>query len=120
MRFLTIAVNDQLGDPIGDIYDMAEVEELDGIGHIFSINQRLTAAGTYSDPVGDWADGTTVAVNDPSVGTWPNQPLLPLPSSKVRTITQNISVDIYQFPLSPGVVNRKVTMALPSSVTISW
>src|SRR5262249_943475 len=51
-RFLTIKVLDQFGDLLGDIYKDAEVEENDGLGHVFSINSPLTASGTYADAAG--------------------------------------------------------------------
>jgi hypothetical protein len=113
IKFLTITVQDQFGDPVGDLYQGATVSENGGT----SINQPLSAASTYQDPVGVFASGGVVAAGSAAATAWPTQPVLPIPT---LNITQNIPVEVDGFALSPAIVNRNVSSAPPSTVTITW
>jgi hypothetical protein len=115
VRFLNILVWDQFGDTIGTLYAGAAVTELGGI----AINQNLTAASTYSDPVGFFFVPVIAVVpaGSPAALAWPTQPLAPM---QARTATQNISVQIDGFALTPAIVNRGVTATPPNTVTITW
>ena len=117
-RFLTITVLDQLGDPLGDLYQGAEVEE-NLFGTVVSINQYLTATGTYSDPVGAFVRGNTVPNGDPSIADWlkPGATMRPLTA---QSEPQTIAVSVNQFPLTPSVAGRTWTATPPNSITISW
>src|SRR5262249_41451642 len=117
-RRLTITVVDQFGDPLGDLYKDAEVEEI-LFGIVVSINSPLSNSGTYTDPVGYLITSRVVAKNDPAVGTWldPTTALLPLTQD---SLTDNIDVSVDQFPLSPSIVGRRKSATPPSSVTIVW
>lgn len=119
-RFLTITVLDQFGDLIGSTYEGAEVSEFvsaDNSWH--TINQVLTASSSYSDPVGTREICCTAAAGSSQAQSWPSQPTLPLTQN--GSATQNIAVRVDGFDLSPGIVNRTLTVvSSPSSVTISW
>lgn len=115
VRFLNIIVWDQFGDTIGTLYAGAAVTEHGGI----PINQNLTAASTYSDPVG-FLFAPAVAIvpaGSPAALAWPTRPLEPM---QAQTATQNISVEIDGFALAPAIVNRRVTATPPTTITIVW
>ena len=74
-RRLTITVVDQFGDPLGDLYKDAEVEEI-LFGIVVSINSPLSNSGTYTDPVGYKMDGNQL-VWDRTLGRPFNDVALP-------------------------------------------
>lgn len=117
-RFLNITVKDQFGDLIGDLYQGASITE----GGI-PINQSLSAASTYSDPVGPvFAKSPDIAVTVVPRGSadataWSSQPLVPM---QFRSTTQNIPVEVDRFSLHPAIENRQVTATQPNTVTITW
>jgi hypothetical protein len=117
-RFLTITVLDQFGDPLGNLYQNAEVEE-NIFGTLVSINSPLSATGTYSDPVGAVLHGNKVAKGDPSIADWlkPDAAKLPLMADSEP---QTIAVSVDQFALTPSVAGRTWTATPPNSITISW
>ncbi len=114
VRFLNILVHDQFGDTIGTLYAGAAITERG-----FAINQNLTAASTYSDPVGFFFVPLVAIVpaGSPAAIAWPTQPLLPMDA---RTATQNIPVEVDGFALTPAIVNRRVTATPPNGITITW
>lgn len=117
-RVLTITVWDQFGEPIGDIYQGAAVSEDDPSGGTHPLNQLLTAASTYSDPVGTAAINSVVTAGSPDALAWPSQPQMPLTLSGSFPATLNVYVD--GFLLNPAIVSRTLTFSPPNSVTITW
>jgi hypothetical protein len=119
VRFLTITVQDQCNNLIGDLYAGARVTETHETAMV-DINQPLTASSTYSDPAGVMNDqgGAVVPRDDPAATGWPTWPLLPMPALDV---TQNVAVQVDGFALAPAIVGRRV-VASPSAntVTITW
>jgi hypothetical protein len=121
-RVLTITVWDKWNHAIGDLYGGAEISE--NLGSITAtINQFLSSASTYSDPVG-YAEPRTsgpsvVAAGSADAVAWPSAPQVPLQGT-VGPSAQNIDVFVDGFPLNPAIVNRTVTVSPPSSVTITW
>jgi hypothetical protein len=111
-RILTITVHDQFGDGLGDVYDGAVVSE----GGL-DINRRLTATGTYSDPVGIARLRGVFAKTSQTAKDWPTDPLLPFPNASIDT---SRAVEIDGFSLNPAVVNRTATWTNPSTLTITW
>ena len=119
LRFLTITVCDQFGGLIGDLYQGAELSENDTFFGVISINQPLTVSSTYSDPVGTREVCCAVASGSAEAMAWPTQPQLPLTQN--ASVTQNISVYVDGFALSPAIANRVVTVhSSPVSVTVTW
>lgn len=120
VKFLTITVNDQFNDPLGDLYAGASVSETAAGAGDVPINQNLTAAGTYSDPVGlaGFPPVRVVPAGSPAALAWPGAAPAPLPVTP--TIRQDIAVQVDTFPLDPAIVNRQVTPTPPATVTIVW
>lgn len=128
LRNLTISVLDKWNNPVGDLYQGAEITE--GVSStVIKINQFLTSSSTYSDPVG-FGEGTTVVnANDPMVTAWPSQPKIPLRNG-TQSGTQNLAVFVDGFRLNPdpaisnrvvtGVGNGNSVASPPVSVTILW
>jgi len=117
---LTITVEDQLGNTLHAIYGGAPVTE-----NGEPINQTMTLAGTYSDPVGNgWTAAVVPAENppgtpNPEIAAFLGSPVSPAPSG---TAVQNFPVEIeghLLFP-NPAVVNRSVTTSPPNNLKIEW
>lgn len=113
---LTVQVEDQLKMPCGDIYAGSEITESES-----PINQQLTAASTYSDPVGIlflkdgqngfWPPGS------PQAQAWPTDP--PAPAQNVtRDISRAVEVD--GFVLEGGTGPRTATLTSAGLLTINW
>jgi hypothetical protein len=56
-HWLTVVVKDQFGHALTDLYTGVEVQELLPAGTPKRINQQLSSAGTYQDPVGVYRIG---------------------------------------------------------------
>jgi hypothetical protein len=131
IRNLTIAVTDQFGDSIGDIYTGAEItERLANSVTPVKLNQSLTTSSTYTDPVGGFPrSGIVIPANDPRINTWPSQPKIPAPSgTNTNPQTFSVFVDGFRLNPDPAVNNRTITVvgdghsvtSPPVSVTITW
>jgi hypothetical protein len=119
-RVLTITVLDQFGDTIGGLYQGAKITELLVEPKFRPTNQDLTAASTYSDPVGAFFTPpvSQVPANSPEANAWPSQPhVLPVQPDSGGS---NPLVRVDGFLLNPGVVNRTVVITPPSTLTITW
>jgi hypothetical protein len=116
VRYLTITVKDQFNNLIGDIYAGAVVTETIGAANV-TINQPLTSASTYSDPVGLGIQHSIVDATSTAAANWPAQPLQPMVSASA---TQNIPVQVDGFILVPAISARTWTTTAPSTLTISW
>jgi hypothetical protein len=116
MRTLTITVKDQFNGLIGDLYEGAEVTETVGTSNV-TIKQYLTAASTYSDPVGLGITFDIVDANSATAQGWPTQPLQPMVSA---SSIQDIPVQVDGFTLVPGISIRTWSTVPPSTVTITW
>ena len=92
---LTIGVNDQFNQPLDAMYEGAEVKEQVN-GNWRSINQSLSASGTYEDPVG-WimsANPVLVPRNSDEAAAWPTEPTLTIPAA--QNFIQNIPVTVWE------------------------
>jgi len=112
LRFVNVVVWDRFNEPIGTIYQGAEVFE--GV----TINQFLSANSTYLDPVGFVEIDSIVQAGSAAAQAWPSQPLIPL--QHTGSTVQNIAVQVDGFALNPAIVNRTVTLNPPNSITITW
>lgn len=114
----TITVRDQFGAPLDAMYQGSPVSELRGT---LTINQNITAQGTYSDPVGVTADRPQPPPNDvpaADVPAWLAAPRRPIP---VGSHVQNVEVQVGGHPMHPGVRGRVVTSAdNPPRIRIQW
>lgn len=115
-RFLTITVKDQCNNLVGDVYTGANVTETVGTSNV-SINQQLTSASTYSDPVGGLRTFSIVQRGSAAALGWPEQPLQPMVSGSE---TQYIAVQVDGFTLVPGIADRTWTATPPNTLTITW
>jgi hypothetical protein len=116
-QWLTITVNDQFGNTLGDLYTGQPVLEYI-FGGWYPINQSLSGAGTYLDPVSSFRTmGSLVDPNSPAAIAWPTKPKL-----AVMTInyTQNIPVKVAGHQLNTGIVNRRLVVDGNRKVTITW
>jgi Glucodextranase, domain B/PKD domain/Viral BACON domain/Carboxypeptidase regulatory-like domain len=121
---LTITVQDQFGLSIGDIYQGAPVAETSAqIPNQTGINQTITAAGSYTDPVGvgdclGYPICVIVNQNSQQAKQWPNSPLqLMLATNQ----PQNYSVYVDTIQLNTGIVNRQVvTDPSNNTITVTW
>ncbi len=108
-HWMTLQVLDQFGDSIDDLYENAVVEEQLG-GVWGSINQPVSATGTYLDPVGHPARAFGYFdENGIEALTWPDaSPLMWSLAGMNRTITNlvDVPVRIDGFGLSPGLEGR--------------
>lgn len=87
IRYLNVIVKDQFGENIGSLYQGAEVAEY--VNFLWRpINQSLTAASTYADPVGEIIV-YGYALRESSIAQqWTTQPLQPMvEGSETRTVT---------------------------------
>jgi len=119
ITYQTITVDDQLGNTLNAIYGGSPVTEYGGV----AINQLMTAAGTYSDPVGNRRIAGVVPAENPP-GT-PNPAIAvflasPVPAAPASTVVQNIPVEVAGHSLNPAVVNRQVTTSPPNNLQIVW
>jgi len=127
VRFLTVTVHDQFDDSLGDIYVNAEVSEVAGDGNYHSINQPLSASGTYLDPVGPSIGIRYVAAGSSEANNWPSAAKNPAPSG-CNAETADVPVKVDGFLLNPSVETRTAnlcgngssTTSPPVTLTISW
>ena len=113
---MTIQINDQFGDPLDQVYEGTKVEErLEGPpGEMtwVNINQNITAAGSYQDPVGVFQvrlddDGNPAYIFDagsPIVDAWLSDPLPDMPLDPLNP--QNFPVKVAG--ISVGTIKRQV------------
>jgi len=120
VHWLTIPVADQFGNTLAPYYQGAEVTEAQ---NEFSINQQISAFGTYQDPVG-WPIDRPGQSNFPATHAtalaWPGEDPLPLPDTDR---TQNIIVQVggHELQPVPAIANRRViTTAATNNVQIIW
>ncbi len=128
VTFLTIPVNDQFGKRLDKIYKGTAVTEHNNQ----PINQQMTAAGTYQDPVGSYRipggnsevpktipdpQNPSQQIPNPVVTNFVNGQALPI---YVFSQTQNIRVQVGGHELDPAVVNRKMEATAPNKIKITW
>ena len=118
-RTLTITVNDQFGDKLDAIYAGAPVTEGGN-----PINQQMTAAGTYDDPVGAQSLALNAQVPEDEQRYWLQVARVLSPETDQTT---NIPVEVGGHSLDPAIVNRRVQFThLPGppvprgNLTITW
>ncbi|MFA7160397.1 MAG: hypothetical protein WC299_13945 [Kiritimatiellia bacterium] len=119
ITYQTITVDDQFGNTLNAIFSGSPVTEYGGV----AINQLMTAAGTYSDPVGNGIIAGVVPAENPP-GT-PNPVIAvflasPVPPAPASTVVQNIPVEVGGHSLNPAVVSRQVTTSPPNNLQIVW
>ncbi len=128
LRNLSITVCDQFGDLIGSLYQGAEISEFASCAlQYLSINQQLSSASTYIDPVGWGTYGVTVAAGSSQATNWPSAGKVAA-SIGCLTGNQTIDVKVDGFLLTPSIVNRTVdicgngsaTTSPPVTLTITW
>jgi hypothetical protein len=117
MRFLTLTVHDQFDDSLGDVYLNAEVSELWEVDNQYhSINQPLSATGTYLDPVGRPIGTRIVDAGSSDANNWPSAAKIAAPSGCDAELS-DIQVKVDGFSLNPAIVNRSITLCGDSSST---
>lgn len=128
LRNLSITVCDQFGDLIGNLYQGAEISEFaDCASQYLSINQQLSSASTYIDPIGIGTHGVIVAAGSNAANDWPSAAKVAV-GNGCGTDTQNIPVKVDGFLLTPSIVNRSLmicgngsaTTSPPVTITITW
>jgi len=117
---LIVTVEDQFGDILDELYEDAPVEEFIVVEELFErawhrINQSLSAAGTYLDPVGFPARGPQVPRRDRSVLQWARQPLIPLAPGGQR---QSLPVKVGGHFV--GTIVRDVIETPPANIQVIW
>jgi hypothetical protein len=113
----TITVLDQFGNTLNSIYQGSPVSEAGGIG----INQYLSAAGTYLDPVGVLTNApppNNLQSTDPRVAAFLAG--TPLPLVPVTGMQQNIQVQVAGQAMHPGVRSRTVSAQAPNLISVQW
>jgi hypothetical protein len=131
----TITVADQFGDIIHPVYGGAKVYEYfpDQNGWTY-INQRLSAVGTYEDPVGFVKNVKTPngqdllepyyispGVINPNIQAWSKQTSLPaVIHINKTTINGDVKVKIDEHILEPSIENRLVYFSPPDQIMILW
>lgn len=121
-HWLTISVNDQFGSTLDRAYEgVAVAESFDGTP--LPMNQKITALGTYRDPVGVMKTESNVPLSDNNpqeallIAQWPKEQPLPIPALRIN---QNIGVIIGGHSLLTGIIDRSVTSEASGNVTIVW
>lgn len=123
-HWLTIAVNDQFGDRLDNVYAGVKVEEYDG-GNWRYIFQNMTSNGTYQDPVGVTTDKSpgpaNVSRGSAAAMNWPNDATMPITVPSEPLVQEmRIKVGGHELRPVPAIQNRKVTVAVPNIVNITW
>jgi hypothetical protein len=119
---LNVLVWDKWMHPIGDLYSGANIVEIIGPLEL-DIGVTLTSSSAYPDRVGnsisrDFPFNFNYDPDDPIAKTWLADS--PKPMLAGASATQNISVKVDGFALSPAVANRTVTTTPPNTLVITW
>jgi GT2 family glycosyltransferase len=120
IQWLPIAVNDQFGIRLHNMYSGAKVEERADDGNWYTINQPMSSAGLYLDPVFAFEPrpNSDVLANSQDAQNWPLPPPPdPLPMV-ARSKIQDIPVRVAGHYI--GTIVRQVTATPPNQVTIQW
>jgi hypothetical protein len=117
IHWLTVTVEDQFGTVLDDLYEGVEVQEKIGSSAWRSINQPLSADGTYQDPVGvnQWPAVSEVPAGGQAAQDWPTQPTLTM---QARRIPQRIGVKVGGHSI--GTIRRTVIATPPNHVEVEW
>ena len=118
LQWMTIPVEDQFGNRLDALYEGAEVHEFSqGAWH--NINQPLSAAGTYQDPVGYFVEASPLYApgTDNRATSWPGPGTLSMPAQP-PVINQRIPVEVGGHKI--GTIVRKVTPSPLNTITVEW
>jgi hypothetical protein len=121
-HYLTVPVDDQFEARLDDLYAGVKVEERDVNLPWTYINQDMTSAGTYSDPVGllipKSPGPADVAADSAAAEAWLTGATMAMPT--LPSFTQFIAVAVGGHLLAPSISNREVQGFPPDKVRIIW
>jgi hypothetical protein len=132
-KWLRVVVKDQFGDPIGDLYEGAPVEETFGNHPPRAINQKLRADSSYADPVGMYVfpafaaarvGGILFSINSNSAKCWQvvscaskRWPAQWRPTLGPESVNNTFTVVVDGFKLKPAI-QRTVVAVPPDNIRI--